>query len=212
MKYERTYDKIEEETYDVDEFANIDIKINPDYYIHHGIRKAQNCLVAPDSKVGFLQFQMLIQNVEHIAAAAGLIDVEYKVKIKDFKKGKDQEGKDVEDSSEYHTATDPLVKGVHLASYKLKCILEGIFDTKPISDSLKLESDIKKKDNAERKLRREKIKAEREAEETSGVTTVEVLDKVLDEVKKEDTAVGYKSAYEEAFKQPEGIKETQDKV
>lgn len=120
------YNKWDSQIKDVDELAGTDLKINPDFYIHTGILKAQDALIKEDAKAGFLQYQIMINHIEVLCKAADMIDPEYYEELEKFKK-----------SEEYKGSTDTLLKGVKLATKKLELMMGNVFKSKAIIDSVK---------------------------------------------------------------------------
>lgn len=115
----------EKQILDVDELAGTDVKINPDYYIHNAIVKAQQALTNADVRTGFLQFRILVENVETLAQAAGMIPNDYETQLQEFK------------LSEEYTKEDATIQSVKLANTKLRIILSQVFSTKTTTAPLK---------------------------------------------------------------------------
>lgn len=119
-------DDYEEKIIDIDEVIGTDIKINPDYYIHNAIIKAQQALINPEVKIGFMQFRILVENVEILAKAANMLPEDYEKEIEAFKATK-----------EYKEETDTTIKSVRLANKKLQYILTEVFSAKVSTTPLK---------------------------------------------------------------------------
>ena len=109
-----------------DSMENYDIKINPDFYIHSAILKAQTCLMKENQKEGFLQFVVLVQHLEVLAEAANRLGTDYKILIDDYCK-----------SSEYLDQKDNLVKDVRLANKKIGLIMKEVFSNRTIIAPIK---------------------------------------------------------------------------
>jgi hypothetical protein len=110
---------------DSDNIENTDIKINPDYYIHLGIVKALNALSNPDTKSGFLQYFVIVENIEIMADACGMLDDDFKNIIEDFRKNLPQ-------------GIPELTYNVRVAQEKLKHILKNIFKLKTLTEPMRL--------------------------------------------------------------------------
>jgi hypothetical protein len=121
------YKKYDDEVYDIDDIGGTDIKINPDYYIHHAILKAQGCLIKDDAQSGFLQFRIMVEHIQVLASSAGLLDEEFDKSLEEFK-----------NKDSYKNEDNKTLKSVMLANEKLRLIMDGVFSSKPIYDSIKL--------------------------------------------------------------------------
>lgn len=90
------FNTYEDSVIDVDEVEGVDIKVNPAYYLHLGLIRAQGCLMKEDMKQGFLQYVVLVENCEVLAKAMNLLDEKnYTDPLKEFKDSdefKDEEG------------------------------------------------------------------------------------------------------------------------
>ena len=56
-------DIYEKNTFSTSDFTNVDLKINPDYYINHCLMKAQQCLVKDNVQDCFLQFRVIVEHL-----------------------------------------------------------------------------------------------------------------------------------------------------
>lgn len=112
---------------DVDEVIGTDIKINPDYYIHNAIVKAQAALINPDVKTGFLQFRLLVENVEILCKAARMIPADYDARIDEYKK-----------TDEYAKEQAIDIRAVRLANKKLEILLTEVFTAKVSTAPMKI--------------------------------------------------------------------------
>ena len=119
-------DEYEDKIVDIDEISGVDIKINPDYYIHSALLKAQKALVNENIKEGFAQFKILIEHIESLCRAAKMIDNDYTKQVSEF-----------EETKEIKEEKDPFVKMVRIANKKLELLMTGVFDKKIITDPLK---------------------------------------------------------------------------
>lgn len=118
----------------VGDLDDIEIKVNPSFYIHNGIMKAQAALTKDNVKEGFLQFWILVENIETICKAAKLLDDSYKDKINEFKATKEYQ--DLDDNKQM----------VKLANIKLRYLLMQVFENKeittPLTDYKKVEKNL----------------------------------------------------------------------
>lgn len=112
---------------DVDEINLNEIKINPDIYIHNAILKAQGSLTNPDVKVGFLQFRILVENIETLCRASSRLPPDYD---KDIIAYKEEDG--------YKKEPDTFVKNVNLAHKKLELLLTHVFASRTSTQPLTL--------------------------------------------------------------------------
>jgi len=122
---ESEFSEINKSVYEVDELDNVDIKLNPDFYIHNAILKAQSCLVKDDFKAGMLQFRVIIEHVEALCKSANRVAQDYKDKLDEYKKTKE------------YTKADINIKPALLANKKLELLMENIFSMKTLTDPLR---------------------------------------------------------------------------
>lgn len=113
--------------HDTEDVEDTNIKINPDFYIHNAILKAQQALLNPDFKEAHLRYSLFVEHIEMLSKAAKKIDDKYDLDIKNYM-----------DSMEYKTTPDNIIKQSKLANKKLAIIMENVFDAKPM-DLKKLE-------------------------------------------------------------------------
>lgn len=118
-------DELEEKTVDTDEIMGTDVKINPDYYIHTALLKAQKALVKDNLKEGLVQFRFMVEHIEVLCLAAGMIDKEYNEAIELFKKTK--EYKDADDTA----------KSVRLSNKKIELMMKAVFSQKTLTEPTK---------------------------------------------------------------------------
>lgn len=115
--------------YDVETGGEIpiftDIKINPDFYIHSAIVRAQQALTKENLQEGFLQYRILIEHIEVLVKSAKFLPLDYEKQIKEYQA-----------SYEYKKEDKGHVRGVKLANFKLNLIMSEVFgrktDTNPI--------------------------------------------------------------------------------
>jgi len=125
------FDDYEKNIDEIDELDGQDVKINPDFYVHNAIIKAQQALAKDDIKVGFLQFRVIVENIESLCRAANLITENYSQQLTEFKT-----------SIDYIEEKNEDIKAIRLANKKFELIMKEIFQNKTISAPLKF--DIKK--------------------------------------------------------------------
>jgi len=124
QKDKKDYDKYENDVIDVDEVIGTDIKINPDYYIHSALLKAQAALMNDTTKEGFTKYWVFIEHIEVLCKAANMLSPKYEEDIKAYK-----------ESKEYQKA-EPFLKNVKLANKKLGGLMEEVFSKKVATDPL----------------------------------------------------------------------------
>lgn len=117
-------EKYENETYDVSDMENTDIRINPDYYIHHTLMKAQQALIKEDVNIGFLQFRMIVEHLEVLCKSSNIIDEDYNKAVEDYKT-----------SHDYKT-TDDKIKDIKLANKKIELLTKEVFKNRLRTDPL----------------------------------------------------------------------------
>lgn len=117
--------EIDSEVIDVEDMNNTDIKINPDFYMHQAILKAQEALANPNKDIGFAQYRQFIEHIQVIAESSGLIGTEYTQEIKTYM-----------ESEEYKKASTDIAS-VRLSDRKLKLILTRLFSKKIKTDPLR---------------------------------------------------------------------------
>lgn len=129
MTYQSKYQNVnnqdfskQPDTDDMDEIGGTELKINPDYYIHTGILKAQACLVKENMKEGFTQYAIMVEHIESLCRSASMLDNDYKNKLAE------EVGK-INDS-------DLLVRNVKIANIKIELMLEAVFNKKTMRDKL----------------------------------------------------------------------------
>jgi hypothetical protein len=112
-------DDMEKQVYDVTGDMGTDIKINPDYYIHHALINAQQTFLKENMIEGFTQYIMFIEHVEVVCDSAEYLSKEYSKELETYKLSKD-----------YTEETKDIVKRVKLANKKLNLMLKEVFSKK----------------------------------------------------------------------------------
>lgn len=74
--------KFDDDVFDLDEVKGTDLKVQPSFYLHIALLRAQGCLIKDDMNQGFLQFVVLVDHCESLARAMGLLGGDYDEKIK----------------------------------------------------------------------------------------------------------------------------------
>ena len=120
IKEVEDFNSYDEAILDIDEVPGTDIKINPDYYIHNAILKAQAALNNDNLRTGIVYYTLYIDNMESMADAAKMLPEKYKEDVEKFKK----------EDKEYLTAPEDYAKEFKLATYKMKLILGKVFAAK----------------------------------------------------------------------------------
>ena len=117
----------EDEIVGVDEVAGTDIKINPDYYIHHALLKAQVALTKENLTEGLIQFRIMVEHLEGLCKAAKLLDKEkYALAIKEFI-----------ESDDYKKEEDQKLKSARLANKKIELIMVEAFENRVRTEPMK---------------------------------------------------------------------------
>lgn len=129
-KYDKYNDSIEDENVKID----TDIKINPDYYIHHLLMKIQGAISDNDLNVGFTKYFLLVEQLETIAESSGLLDNAMDDAEKTYKEAIEEKEKELEKLHE-KDSKDTVMR-TKIANYKLKIITESLFSSRTIKGSL----------------------------------------------------------------------------
>lgn len=116
----------EEDTFSVDEMDNVNIKINPEYYIHHSLIKAQEALIKENLQEGMIQYRFIVEHIQTLCESANLITEDYFNQIEEFKK-----------TEEYTKELKTEVRSTLLANKKLKLLMEHVFSRKLVISPLK---------------------------------------------------------------------------
>jgi len=131
MQQEQTepddFNAYDSEAVAIDEVTDTNIKINPDFYIHTAILKAQNCLQKDDATSGFLQYGLLIDHIEVLCRSAGMISEDYDKSLQTYRS-----------SLEYAQETKPALKIARLATAKFELLMREVFNRKTLKGALKL--------------------------------------------------------------------------
>ena len=114
---------------ELDEVEGTDVKINPDYYIHKALLRAQEALVKENMKEGFMQFRQCVEYIEVLCDAAKMLNDDYRNKVKLFI--------EEEDKKESKGPDDQLAKSVRIANKKIGLILSEVFTYKTATFNLK---------------------------------------------------------------------------
>ena len=120
------FNEYDEKIRDVDEVVGSDVKINPDYYLHFALLKAQGALSNPDVKSGFMQFRIIVEHIEILARAAGMIPADYETQVNAYKL-----------TDDYIKESDITIKFVKLGNKKLEYILSNVFSAKVSTTPMK---------------------------------------------------------------------------
>ena len=116
------FDKYRGKILDVDEDVNMDLKINPDYYIHYALMSCQNALKNTDIRLLVIQYRHSVEHLEKLVKAAGMLPNDYQQLIKlDERK---------EESDE--------TRMMKLSQKKFEVIVEQIFSRKTITQAMKV--------------------------------------------------------------------------
>ena len=109
-----------------EELMGNDIKINPDWYIHNAILKAQEALANADIKLGHMQFRVLVEHIETLCRAASMLPDNYDTKLEEYKK------------SEPYTRTRLDLQEIKEAHKKLELLLGEVFSAKTNTTPMKI--------------------------------------------------------------------------
>lgn len=115
---------LEEDYGDLDNLVCTDIKINPDYYIHTALLRAQKCLLKENITAGFLAYKVFIEHIETLCIAANMVEEDYEKNIEAFKKN-------------LKPSKDKLANDIKICNEKLKLMMTAVFDRKEIKAPLK---------------------------------------------------------------------------
>lgn len=122
---EHDFNKYDDVVIDIEDVEGVDIKINPDYYIHKAILKAQDCLSKDDIKQGYAQYRQFIEMIEVLTESANMLPENYKEEVDKFI------------NTENAIEQDNLTKSIKIANYKLKLIMKRVFSQKMSTEPLK---------------------------------------------------------------------------
>ena len=124
----KSYEDYEKNIENVSEIEGTDVKINPDYYIHNAIIKAQSVIANDNIEIGFIKFCVLVDNIETLADAAGQLPDDYEKEIEEF----------IKKDNKYNSIKKDLLKQVCLANYKKKIILKNVFAAKVSTSPMRM--------------------------------------------------------------------------
>jgi len=123
---ENEFNKLDDKIIDVDEISGTEIKINPDYYIHTALLKAQAAIVDEDMAAGLSRFRMVVEHIEILARAAKMLPTDYDENIKTYLESEEFKEKDVD-----------LKSGFKIANKKLGLMMSMVFSSKVSTEPLK---------------------------------------------------------------------------
>lgn len=85
-------ENFDETVFDPDDVKGIDIKLNPDFFIHVALTNAIKVMNKDNLKEAIIQYRMLVDTAEAIAKGRGYIDQNYYNELDKYKKeiNKDQ--------------------------------------------------------------------------------------------------------------------------
>ena len=112
---------------DFDEIEGTDIKINPDYYIHTALLKAQEALANSDITEGFLKYRIFIEHIETLCKSSKMLSKEYYGELKTYT-----------ETDDYKKEEDTRIQSIKLVNKKLELLMAEVFQSKAIFDSLQL--------------------------------------------------------------------------
>lgn len=122
-------DKFDSQVIDEGDLLNErELNINPQIYIHMAVQRSQQALLNPNLEAGMTQYVFLVQQIESISRAAGLIDEpKYKEAIATFK-----------ETQEYKDTEKALFKHMAIAQEKLRLLMQEMFNNKTSNAPLRL--------------------------------------------------------------------------
>lgn len=120
----KEFNEYDDQIVDTDEVLGTDLKINPDYYIHTAILKAQKSLEDDNVQRGHLKFRIFVEHIEGLCSASKMLTDEYREEIEKYKK------------SESYINSKDNTKEVKLANKKMQLILKNVFANKTVIDKL----------------------------------------------------------------------------
>lgn len=113
---------------DEDNIGDMNIRINPNYYIHTALIKAQQSLMLSaykgSIKDGITAFRIFIEHIEVLCKAADLLDSTYEKQIEDFK-----------NSDEFKTS-EKDIQEAKLANKKVEILMRQVFHRGALSLNL----------------------------------------------------------------------------
>ncbi len=129
-KGNKDYEKIQDKISEYDDVGATDINMNPSFYVHKCILKAQDILGQDitDSgqlKLNFIKFRIMIEHLESLCRAGKMLDDEYQKKIEEYKLTKD-----------YTEEKEEHIKNVRLCNKKLEYIMREVFKNQTVTEAL----------------------------------------------------------------------------
>lgn len=103
-----------------EDIFDTEIKINPSFYVHLALIKAQEALVKDDVRAGFAQYRSIVEHLEVIARAAKMIRTDYDEEINNF----------LTQDKNYLDTPDDYAKSMKLANKKLALITKAFFESR----------------------------------------------------------------------------------
>lgn len=118
-------DSYSKDTFDVDEDSlfDTDIKINPSFYIHINLLKAQDALVKDEMKDGLMQYCLCCEHMMMITESANLLPSDFQTKVEKFIK-----------DNKLNEANLP--ERVKVSNYKYKLCLQSVFGSGTVTGGL----------------------------------------------------------------------------
>lgn len=117
---------VEKDLLDIDDFDALEIRNDPNIYLHHAILSLQRCLRDDNIKEGFMKYRLYAEHIEMIAKAADLLPENYDDEIRDYKL-----------SDDYVRAGGEDVKGMRLSNKKMLLIMKQVWSNKVVTNPLK---------------------------------------------------------------------------
>jgi hypothetical protein len=110
----------------IEELGGTEVKINPNFYIHRALIRAQQSLVKENAFQGFLQFRMVVEHLGVLCEAAG-ITTEDELKAEIFKwKTEDEE----------YLSSENSTKPILYANKKFGILARMIFENATVNFKL----------------------------------------------------------------------------
>lgn len=117
--YSESINEFEGEEIDLDALKGTEIKINPSFYQHLNLMKAQECLVSENIKGGMLQYFVNAEHMETLARSSGNLPEDYEAEYKKKLEEIGLEGVKID--------TDDLISLSKRAKIKYELLLSHIF-------------------------------------------------------------------------------------
>lgn len=116
------FQKYKDQILDVDEDINMDIKINPDYYIHFALMACQEALKNPDLNLMAIMYRHNVEHLENLIRASGMIPNDYNDLVKVELEAKEGE----------------ISKSMKIASKKFQVLTGLVFNRRSMSAPMKV--------------------------------------------------------------------------